>query len=169
MTTFSSRNVSEADVPAPRSAIWAILTDPDRLAAITPLVRSIEADGDLWCWQLTGISALGVKVAPSFVERMEFTQAERIEFAPAPPPGTEERGGATGTYRLSDVVLADDVAGTHLTIDITIEADLPLPQVSRRAVEKVMATTMERTGARFARNLYDQLGLDPATAGFGAG
>lgn len=167
MTTFSARNVSEADVPAPRSAIWAILTDPDRLAAITPLVRSIEADGDLWLWQLTGISALGVKVAPAFYERMEFTEAERIEFTPAPPPGTEDRGGATGTYRLSDASLPEGGEGTHLAIDITIEADLPLPKVSRRAVEKVMASMMDRTGARFARNLYEQLGLDPATAGFG--
>ena len=159
MTTFSSRNVSEADVPAPRADIWAILTDPARLASITPLVRSIKADGDLWCWQLAGISALGVKVAPSFVERMDFVDGERIEFTPAPPAGTEERAGATGTYVLSD---AGD--GTHLAIDITIEADLPLPKVAKRAVEKVMASMMERTGDRFARNLYDQLGLDPQAA-----
>jgi len=163
MTSFSSRNQSEAVVPAPRTAIWAILSDPDKLAAITPLVKSIKADGPLWCWQLAGISALGVKVAPSFVERMDFTEPSRIEFAPAPPQGTTERAGATGTY-----VLEDAGEGTHLSIDITIEVDLPLPKVSKRAVEKVMASTMERTGERFARNLYEQLGLDPAQAGYGA-
>lgn len=157
MATFSSRNRSTAVVPAERAAIWAVLSDPDALAALTPLVKAITAEGDLWCWQLGGISALGVSVSPSFTERMTFTEGERIEFAPDPPLG-EQRAGATGTYLLADA----PNGATQLAIDITITAELPLPRAARRAVEKVMASTMARTGDRFARNLYARLGLDPA-------
>lgn len=157
MATFSSRNQSTAVVPAKRAAIWAVLSDPDALADLTPLVKAITADGDLWCWQLGGISALGVSVSPSFTERMTFTEGERIEFAPDPPFG-EQRAGATGTYLLGD---APDGA-TRLAIDITITAELPLPRAAKRAVEKVMAATMAKTGDRFARNLYARLGLDPS-------
>lgn len=157
MATFSSRNQSTAVVPAEREAIWAVLSDPEALAELTPLVKAIRADGDLWCWQLSGISALGVSVAPSFTERMTFAEGERIEFSPDPPFG-EQRAGAEGTYRLSDA----PKGSTKLAIDITITAELPLPRAARRAVEKVMATTMARTGDRFARNLYVRLGLDPA-------
>ncbi|HEX2575035.1 MAG TPA: SRPBCC family protein [Aquihabitans sp.] len=157
MASFSSRNQSTAVVPARRSAIWAVLSDPEALAELTPLVKGITADGDLWCWQLGGISALGVSVSPSFTERMNFVEGQRIEFTPDPPFG-EQRAGAEGTYLLSD---ADDGA-TRLAIDITITAELPLPRMARGAVEKVMASTMARTGDRFARNLYARLGLDPS-------
>ncbi|CAN5885614.1 hypothetical protein BH23ACT2_BH23ACT2_27090 [soil metagenome] len=158
MATFSSRNCSTAVVPATRRQIWAILSDPDALARLTPLVRSIEADGDRWLWHLSGVSALGVSVAPCFTERMLFTEQKRIEFHHDPPDGVEERAGAEGTYLLEDA----DEGRTRLAIDITIEVDLPLPRAAKRAVEKVMASTMTRTGDRFARNLYAQLGLDPA-------
>ncbi|QXC61233.1 SRPBCC family protein [Aquihabitans sp. G128] len=156
MASFSSRNRSTAVVPAPRDAIWKVLSDPGALADLTPLVKAISADGDLWCWQLNGISALGVSVAPAFTERMAFVDGERIDFEPDPPFG-EQRAGATGTYLLSD----GPDGGTQLAIDITITAELPLPRAAKRAVEKVMATTMEKTGNRFARNLYERLGLDP--------
>ncbi len=158
MATFSSRNQSTAIVPAKREAIWAVLSDHEALAELTPLVKAIRADGDLWCWQLHGISALGVSVAPSFTERMTFTDHEHIGFAPDPPFGPHQRTGAEGEY-----VLADAPDGhTRLSIDITIRADLPVPRAARRAVERVMAATMARTGDRFARNLYRRLGLDPA-------
>lgn len=160
MTTFSSRNRSTAEVPASRDAIWSVLSDPDALARLTPLVRGITADDDLWCWQLNGISALGVSVAPAFTERMTFTDGTCIAFRPDPPFGERQRAGATGTYELSD----GDEGTTHLAIDITIDVDLPLPKLSAKAVERVMASTMARTGDRFARNLYGELGLDPATA-----
>lgn len=154
MATFSSRNQSTAVVPARREAIWAVLADPEALAELTPLVKAISADGDLWCWQLNGISALGISVAPSFTERMTFVEGERIDFKPDPP---DQRAGAVGTYVLSD----EGDGATRLAIDIAITADLPLPRAARRAVEKVMATTMTKTGDRFARNLYQRLGLDP--------
>ena len=157
MASFSSRNRSTATVPAPRDEIWKVLTDPASLADLTPLVASITAEGDVWTWKLSGISALGVSVAPSFTERMVFTDGTRIEFHHESPEGVEERAGAVGTY-----VLSDEGSGTRLAIDITIEVELPLPRASRRAVERVMATTMAKTGDRFARNLYKKLGLDPA-------
>lgn len=160
MTAFSSRNQSTADVPASQEAIWEVLSDPDALARLTPLVRAITADGDLWCWQLGGISALGLSVEPAFTERMTFTDGTCIRFRPDPPFGDGQRAGATGTYELSE----RDDGVTNLAIDITIEVDLPLPKLSAKAVERVMATTMARTGDRFARNLYEQLGLDPSTA-----
>ena len=159
MTRFESRNVSEADVPSSRQAIWDVLSDPDLLARFTPLIRAIHPDGDLWCWQLSGISALGVEVAPSFSERMKLVDLERIDFRHDPPKGAQERAGADGVYTLED--LGHGV--TRLFIDLTIWVDLPLPKLSRRAVERVMAETMDRTGDRFAQNLYRHLGIDPST------
>ena len=158
MAAFSSRNRSNAIVPAERSAIWALLSDADALAELTPLIRTITVEDDLWCWQLNGISALGVSVAPAFTERMTFVEGEQIEFRPDPPFGTGQRAGAQGTYDLADA----PGGGTELAIDITIHVELPLPRLSARAVEKVMAASMVRTGDRFARNLYERLGLDPA-------
>jgi len=158
VTRFESRNLSEADVPATRAAIWEVLSDPGLLARFTPLIKAITAHGDLWCWQLTGISALGLKASPSFSERMTFTEQERIEFRHDPPAGATEKAGADGLYTLADL----DRGRTHLAIDITIWVELPLPKLSRRAVERVMAESMARTGDRFAHNLYDHLGIDPA-------
>ncbi len=74
--------------------------------------------------------------------------------------GALERAGAHGTYELTP--RADDT--THLVIDITLCVELPLPKLSRRAVTKVMSATMQRTGDRFAHNLYRRLGLDPDIA-----
>lgn len=157
MTRFDRRHRAEADVPAERRAIWAVLSDPDLLARFTPLIKAITANGDVWCWQLTGISALGVKVAPSFTERMSFVEGERIEFRHDPPEGAVEKAGANGVYTLSDL----GAGLTRLSIDITVWVDLPLPGLSRRAVERVMAESMDRTGDRFAHNLYAHLHIDP--------
>ena len=44
-----------------------------------------------------------------------------------------------------------------MSIEITVQVDLPLPTLARRAVERVMATMMSRTGDRFAENLYREL------------
>lgn len=159
MATFSCRNQSTAVVPAPRAEIWTVLSDPDALADLTPLVSGITADGDEWCWQLTRIKALGVGVEPNFTERMDFREGTHIGFR-HDDRATDERAGAEGTYELADT----DDGGTKLSIDITIEVELPLPKVSKKAVEKVMATMMAKTGDRFARNLYERLGLDPAAA-----
>ncbi|MGH9058426.1 MAG: SRPBCC family protein, partial [Acidimicrobiales bacterium] len=130
MATFQATNVSEADVPAPREKIWAVVTSPERLAQLTPLIRRITADGDLWCWQLRTISVLGTQVAPSFSEHMSFDDGHTLTFEHRPPRGKTERAGAEGTYTLAD--LPD--GGTHLSVDLTLQVELPLPAISRRAV-----------------------------------
>lgn len=158
MTRFQNRNRSEADLPVERQRIWEVLTDPGCLASLTPLIRDITADGDTWRWQLSGISALGVSVAPSFTERMVFTPVERIEYHHEPPAGTTEKAGAEGVYTLSEL----DGDRTRLFIDLTMWVDLPLPKLSRRAVERVMAESMQRAGDRFAENLYRHLDIDPS-------
>ena len=154
MTCFQATNRSQEVVAADRSEIWSALTDPDVLVDLTPLLTDIDTDGNRWVWKMMGISALGVEVAPCFTERMEFAPEQRIDFTHTPPDGTTERAGADGVYHLED---HDE--GTLLDIEITISVDLPLPRMSRRAVERVMAQTMERTGDRFGRNLYDHLGV----------
>lgn len=157
MTRFEATNRSREVVRADRGEIWATLTDPELLTDLTPLLRRIDTDGDRWVWHMMGISALGVDIAPSFTETMDFTPHERIDFAHTPPDGQAERAGADGVYRLAD---ADH--GTHLAITITIHVELPLPRASRGAVERVMRQSMERTGDRFGRNLLDHLGVQAA-------
>ncbi len=156
---FEARNISVADVPASRSAIWEVLRSPDLLAEMTPLIDSISVDGDHWCWKLGGISALGVEVAPAFTEKMTFTPEREIRFE-HDPVGGPERAGAAGVYTLSD----NDDGSTHLEIDITLHVELPLPKLSRRAVQRIMQASMERTGDAFARRLYAHLGVDPTAA-----
>jgi carbon monoxide dehydrogenase subunit G len=156
---FSTQNVSTGDVPVPRSAVWEVLTDPVALTHMTPLLDGISVDGDRWCWQLSGIRALGVEVAPSFTERMTFDEPSRIEFRHEPPPGSTERAGADGVYDLTE--LAPDL--TRLCIDISLHVELPLPAMSRRAVERVMTASMARTGDVFAQRLYERLGVDPSS------
>jgi carbon monoxide dehydrogenase subunit G len=152
MTWFSSRNVSVADVDAKPADIWAIVSSPTHLARLTPMVTSIDASGDRWRWRMTKISALGVGIAPTFTEQMDFDEGKAIRFR---HEGDGERAGAEGTYELSD----GPRGGTHLAVDITLKVDLPLPGVSRPAVERVMKTMMARTGARFAANLCRELGV----------
>ncbi len=157
---FEARNISAAEVPAPIEAIWEVLRSPETLAELTPLLDDIAVSGDHWCWQMGGFSALGVEIAPSFTERMDFVDLESIRFSHEPPAGSDERAGADGFYELTR--LQRD--RTKLDIDITLHVGLPLPRVSRRAVERIMSSTMIRTGNVFATRLYDRLGIDPASA-----
>lgn len=158
MSKFSSRNYSVAVVPASVEAVWDVLSDPSALAELTPLVARIETEGDRWSWTLVGVSAMGVSVAPTFTERMTFEPLSRIVFAHDPKSGQRERAGADGVYELVEV----DRSSTRLSIDITAWVELPLPLFARSAVERVIATTMQRAGDRFAHNLYKRLGLDPS-------
>lgn len=157
MTRFEATNRSSEVVEADRSEIWDALTDPDLLVHLTPLLRRIDTDGDQWVWHMFGIEAMGVEIAPSFTETMAFTPEQRIDFTHTPPNGRQERAGANGVYHLSD---RED--GTLLDISITIHVHLPLPGLSRGAVQRVMEQSMERTGDRFGRNLMQHLGLPVA-------
>lgn len=158
MATFTARNISASTVPVAASRIWSQIHDPASLTALTPLVRSIVVEGDLWRWQLAGIEALGICVAPTFTERMEFVEPRLIRFSHETARGERERAGADGTYELTEH--GDE---TELKVDIALTVELPLPRLSAGAVERVMKASMQRTGKRFAVNLYHRLGLDPAT------
>lgn len=139
--------------------MWDVLTDPELLADLAPLVDRIEAHGDRWSWTLAGISGLGIEVAPTFTERMTFVPISRIDYLHEPPPGRYERAGVDGTYLITKV----DDDSCKLAIDLTLCVELPLPGFSRSVVEGIMGRTMGRTGDAFARNLYRHLGLDPDT------
>ncbi len=154
MNRFSATTDDQAVVPADRDAIWAALTDPEVLPELTPLLRHIETDGDLWRWELTKIPVLGVSISPDFTERMVFHPPQRIEYTHEPPPGRRERAAAEGWYQLDEVD-----GGTHLHISLTLFVDLPLTRAARPAVRKVMETVMAHTGDRFSANLLDHLGV----------
>lgn len=152
MTRFSATNCSESVVDAPRADIWAVLTDPELLPKLTPLLRRIETRGDLWRWYLAGLSVLGVGISPVFTERMTFTDSVRIDYTHAPPPGCTERTGAEGWYELADVE-----GGTHLEISLTLHVDLPLAGIAGPAVRAIMQQTMQQMGDRFSANLMRHL------------
>ena len=156
MNRFSAATHSEAVVAADRAEIWAALTDPQLLPKLTPLLRRIDTDGDLWRWHLMRIAALGVSISPMFTERMTFSDGTLIRYTHEAPAGTVERTGAEGRYQLSDAP-----GGTLLDIDLTLTVELPLPRAAGPAVSRVIKTTMERTGERFSANLLAHLGLEP--------
>lgn len=154
MTLFTATNESADVVAAARADIWAVLVDPVLLARLTPILRRIDTDGDLWRWQLARIAALGVSINPRFTERMRFDEGRRIEFVHEAPSGTAERTSADGWYELSDVD-----GDTRLTMSLTLHAELPLPKAAGPAVRRIMTATMQHTGDRFATNLCRHLGV----------
>ncbi len=151
MARFTARNSSTEVVRADQKAVWAALTDPDLLPALTPYLHSIEVDGDRWRWNMVRIPVLGVGVAPSFTEQMTFEEPRRIGFT-HDPDSDQEKAGVEGTYLLEEVD-----GGTRLSIDIDICVDLPLPAVSRVAVERAMRGVIAVMGRRFAANLLRHL------------
>lgn len=160
MTQFSARTISASTVPVSSNKIWKILTNPDALAELTPLIRSIEASGSRWLWTLNGIEALGMKVEAAFTESMEFTDERQIVFTHDPPQGKKELAAVEGIYDLTPA----GPNSTDLRVDLTLSVELPLPRIARQAVERVILATMRVTGRQFASNLYERLGLDPETA-----
>ncbi|MEO9138162.1 MAG: hypothetical protein ABI345_03765 [Jatrophihabitans sp.] len=155
MNRFSATTESEAVVAAPRSEIWAVLTDPVLLPKLTPLLDRIETDGDLWTWHMMQIKGLGVGISPAFTEKMVFDDRLRIDYSHCPPAGEYERTGADGWYILKDVD-----GGTHLSISLTLNVELPLPRAAGSAVRSVMSKTMARTGDKFSANLLEHLGVN---------
>ena len=98
MNWFTATTSSQADVAADRDAVWDVLTDPDALAELTPLLRRIDVDGDLWRWCFTQVPLLGLAVTPAFTERMRFSRAgaDRLRARPA--------GGVARTVRRGGLV-----------------------------------------------------------------
>src|SRR3954449_5497054 len=159
MPSFSARTHAEAVVLAPQQDIWAALVDPDLMAQFTPFLKKIAADGDHWVWEMSGIDVLGMKVAPSFTEKMTFTEPDRIEFRHDPPSGEKEKAGVEGWYQLSPAV---DGEGTSLVTELEITLDLPLPRAAGRAVRATMSKVIDTMGDRFSKNLLDHLGARQA-------
>lgn len=160
MTWFSARTISASTVPVSSNDMWDVLTSPATLAELTPLVHSIEATGSHWRWRLHGIEALGMRVEAAFTESMTFIGGSQIVFAHDPPPGKRERAAVDGIYD----VIPTGPDTTDLRVDLTLSFELPLPRLSRPAVERIVLSTMRVTGQQFASNLYERLGLDPAEA-----
>ena len=152
MTRFNARDRSTEVVKAERKAVWAALTDPELLPQLTPYLHSIDVDGDRWRWNMARIPVLGISVAPSFTEKMTFDEPSRIGFT-HDPESAQEKAGVEGTYQLEEVE-----GGTRLSIDIDICVDLPLPGLSRSAVQGAMRGVIGVMGRRFAANLLRHLG-----------
>lgn len=152
MTRFATTTASDGVVTASRETVWQVLTDPDLVTRMTPLLHRIHTDGDLWRWELAKVPVTGISIAPCFTERMRFDEPTRIDYAHEPPAGDEERTGVDGWYALREV---DD--GTHLAISLTIHADLPLPRLAAPAVKAAMHTVIATIGAGFSRNLTREL------------
>ncbi|QZY30650.1 SRPBCC family protein [Nocardioides coralli] len=151
MNRFQAHTHSDATLAADTAAVWAVLTDPDLLVRMTPNLTRIDTDGDRWTWHLTRIPVLSTAIQPSFTERMEFEEGRRIGFT---HDGDEERErtGAEGEY-----LLTAEGDRTRVAIDITIWVDLPLPRVSRPAVQSTMHAFLAATGRVFSRNMRRHL------------
>lgn len=153
MTRFTAGTKASAVIDAPRDRVWEALTDPEVVASLTPFVTAIRADGDHWCWQMTGLKVAGLGIAPAFTELMAYDEPSRIDFRHDPPPGATERSGVEGWYALSD-----DAAGTRLDTSMEITVDLPLPRVAGGAVRSTMCRVIDQMGERFSKNLLAHLG-----------
>lgn len=135
-----------------------MLTDPELLPRLTPLLSRIEADGDRWRWHMVRLAVLGVGITPVFTERMTFVEGSRIEFRHDPPQGRAEWAGAEGYYSLADAEPdADGVPATHLEIALRLDVDMPLSGLATPVVTRAMRATMDATGDRFAANLLRHL------------
>jgi carbon monoxide dehydrogenase subunit G len=159
VTSFSARTHAEAVVLAPQERIWAALVDPGLVARFTPFLKRITADGEHWRWQLSGLSILGLEIAPAFTERMVFSEPDRIEFHHDPPAGTTEQAGVEGWYALRPL---DD--GTELVTDLEITVELPLPKAAGRAVRSAMQKVIDRMGDTFSERLLAHLGAEERSA-----
>lgn len=153
MATFSATKVSEATVAHPRDLVWDVLTDPEAIARLTPMVASITAADDLWHWQLVKIPVLGQSFELGFTEVMTQDPKERITFRHAPAARQQgegtERAGTDGQYDLSDAGKGE----THLRIELTVTVDLPFPRLAKPAVQTTMQGVLAAMGSGFGRSI----------------
>ncbi|MEH3032658.1 MAG: SRPBCC family protein [Aeromicrobium erythreum] len=154
MTWFEVSDESESTVRGTRDEVWAVLTDPDAIVRMTPLLQAIEVDGDHWAWQLGVVKALGQSLAPRFTERMSFDEGERITFTHDPQADRDEVAGVEGTYVLSD---GEDPEHTVVAIDFTVRVRLPLPKVAGPGVRTAMRGVLATMGGGFAKGLQREL------------
>ncbi|MFT4264196.1 MAG: SRPBCC family protein [Nocardioides sp.] len=152
MTRFSASNQSAATIHAPRKEIWAALTDPELLPRLTPYLQRIEVAGDRWTWHLSKIPLMGASIGSTFTEVMTFEEPSLIRYE-HDPARSEEKTSVSGEYRLEEVP-----GGTHVSIRLSVEAELPFPRAMRRPVEGAMGVVMGGMGKVFGRNLLKHLG-----------
>ncbi len=151
MTRFTATNTTEGIVTAPRDAVWELLRDPAAVTRLTPFVRRIDVEGDLWIWHMSGMPGLPVGFAPSFTERMHFTEKSRIDYEHA-PRGKSELAAVAGSYTLED-----HPQGTKLGINLEICVSLPLPKLAGPVVQRAFAQVFDLMGDRFAARLLEEL------------
>ena len=153
MATFSTENRSTATISADVDAVWAVLTDPDQVARLTPFLHSVKEEGEHWVWQLSKVPVLGATFSFTFRERIGFDEPHRIDFTHDPAPGAHEGAGVVGWYELTP-----RPDGTRLETQMRITVDLPFPGVVRPAVTTAMKGVIALMGQRFAHNLLVHLG-----------
>ena len=152
MTRFSAHNQSSATLKSSRKEVWDVLTDAKLLPKLTPYLHTIDVDGDRWRWNVAKVPLLGRSIGTTFTEVMTFEKPTHIGFA-HDPARTDERTGVDGNYELTPLG-----TGTRVAIDLEIWCDLPLPRLSRIAVETVMHGVVAAMGRRFAANMLRHLG-----------
>lgn len=160
MTWFSATRSIAAVVTADRERVWSVLSDPQAVAEMTPLVRRIDVDGDHWTWVMDEVPGLGISIAPTFTVRMDADEPSRISFTHDPPEGRRERAGVEGTYDL-----AERTEGTRLAMDLAVRVDLPLNRLAKPAVRTAMDGVLAGMGRGFSRNLLDRLDADQVDVG----
>ena len=133
-----------------------MLTDPALVAELTPFVRRITADGDHWRWEMSGLSVLGVGVAPAFTEQMTYDEPRRIEFRHDPPRGRDRAVGGRGVVRSSRSSLPAPGSPPRSRSPSTCRC----PKVSGRAVRATMNAVIDQMGERFSKNLLAHLGAE---------
>lgn len=158
MTTFTTSTRSEATVTAPPRQVWEAITDPDRIAALTPFLSRVTARGEHWVWEMTKVPVLGTSFSFTFTERMTFEDLRRMEFTHDPAAGDGgESAGVEGWYDLTEVP-----QGTRLETSMEISVDLPFPGMTRPAVTAAMKGVVTLMGQRFSQNLLRHLGARSA-------
>lgn len=136
-------------IPAPRSAVWAALQDPDVLKACLPDCERLERTDD---GALAG--TIAVKVGPI---RTRIAGTAEISAPDAPnrfslsADGTDEAaGGGEGS---GEVTLEDDGDGVLLSYSGRAEAHGKISQLGQRLLSGVFRKTVET----FAENLTAHL------------
>ncbi|WP_310528613.1 SRPBCC family protein [Nocardioides sp.] len=152
MNRFRARTRSQATLHSAPERVWHVLTDPELLPVLTPYLRHIDVDGERWTWHLTRIPVMSATITPTFTEVMTFDEPTLIGFA-HDSAQTHERTGVEGHYELTSAG-----TGTRVAIDLEIWCDLPLPRLSRIAVETVMHGIVAAMGRRFSANMLRHLG-----------
>lgn len=140
---------------APREAVWAALTDPERLRALIPGCESIERSGDNE-YRLAMMAAIGPVKA-------RFTG--RLTLADVVPPERytltfEGQGGAAGFARgTARVVLTPEDGGTRLDDTVSAQVGGRLAQVGQRLIDAAAGKLAEQFFSALSSSLAGPPGI----------